>query len=81
MQKHDEKRNRSEGGRAHRQVVDIPEDIMGRIFGRGRRGEELIPPKWNLSDVLKGLSRTRVDPLHSNNNTWGGTRRDKGRPG
>ena len=36
MQKHDEKRKQSEGGCAHRQVVDILEKIMGRIFGRGR---------------------------------------------
>ena len=36
MKKHNEMRNRSEEGLARRQVVDIPEKIMGRIFGRGR---------------------------------------------
>ena len=53
----------------------------GAYFCERARGEESLTPEWNWSDVLNVLSRLRVDPLHQNKNTWGGTRRDKGCPG
>ena len=67
MQKNDEKRNRSEGGRAHRQVVDILEKFMGRIFGRGQGGRNPFHSRgmWGLLGRKVHTHTTTLSECHT----------------